>query len=971
MASFKNKQNGDVKRLVLRKLRFDSLEDRRLLAGLNVFVYDDSNASQVWETSAEQGTANRVVFLDNNLNGTVDMGEPWVKTNDQGAAVFNNLAIGSYYPTLLDGNHSLLQTTQTTSAEFGKSVDSGTPTKLVEWISDHQAWVVRNNQLALIDFDLEAFTNQVSVTGSILGAAVNSTKGQALILSDLGLAGRQLTLVNLTNGSSQDVGGVSGQPTQVMRMHESFLVITQNAGTTNLFRVDASVGTPILTPIQSSMNLNNATFQAASSADLLFVEQPRSSGSIVTALNVGRTNATVSQTRFVSGAFSSWAVNQTGTLIAIESATSGVRVFNVPSKLKQVATLTNSVGPIVFDSVRSQLLTGSKTSTNVIEAWSTKNWTKVYSINAGLNSSTPISIAGKQISTSEFSTRFAAFSSDGMYVHDIAITKPTAVQLLSATDRKRHDIGQRRTGGNQLPAMQGTNITSPEDVSIPIGIDLLKNLTTESDSDIVHYFLSNPPQHGTIDWSPSAGGVYLPNPNFYGSDSLVVQAFDGRDWANPQTIALNISPVNDAPISIDTPPIEIGEKIIAGQEIGVITVVDPDPGAIYEITVDDPRIFVVGGILKIAQDAQFDFESESSIVLEIIAKETKEPADTISKTITINVSDENDAPTDFTIDSTSVGENESGGLVGVLNVIDPDGTDQYSWEISDNRFIVLDGGLRLAPGQSLDFESQSSIDVVMTAVDKGNERVSKLVTVQVEDRDDPAVAIHLTKTNVIERVRGFRIGSLTVQDQDVNEKYEFSFSDPRFEVIDGTLRLKPGKFISFETESQIPLEITATSLATGSQIKRSVQLSVTPNSAPWRNNNLPVDVDGDGVVTPRDPLRIINELNNRGIRPLGDAPENSEGTGGDEWIDVNGDGKITPLDAIIVINHLNTFGNGSGGGSGGGTGEGGGGGEGEGEGAPSTPPKSLIAGDRVYDMSLEAYLVDLAREQNSNKRRAR
>jgi Dockerin type I domain/Bacterial Ig domain len=971
MASFnKNKSNGEINRLVLRKLRFDSLEDRRLLAGLNVFVYDDANASQVWETSAEQGTANRVVFLDNNLNGQIDIGERWVKTNDQGAAIFNNLAIGTYYPTLVDGNHSVLQTTQTTSAEFGKSLNVGVPTKLVEWASDSQAWVVSNNQLALMDFQLEAFTNQVSVTGNILGAAVNVAEDRALILSDLGLAGRQLTLVNLTNGSSQVVAGVTGLPKQVLRMNETFLVITQDALTTSLYRVDTGVGTPLLRPLPTAMNLNNSTFQAAAGADLLFVEQARGTGSIVAALTVSRTDATVSQ-QLISGTFSSWTVNRLGTLMAVESTTTGVRVFNVPGRFRQVATLGDSVGPIAFDSTRNQLLTGSKTSASLIDAWSAKNWAKVYSINTGVNASTPISMTGSQISTSGLSTRFAAFSNSGMYVHDVAVIRQTPVQLLSTSERKRLDIGQRLIGANQTPSMQTTEITSPEDMSIPIGVNLLRQLTSEADSDFVHYFLANPPQNGTIDWSPSTGGVYLPNANFFGSDSVVVQAFDGRDWANPQTISLDITPVNDAPISIDVPPIEIGERIVGGQEIGVITVVDPDPGAIYEITVDDPRIFVVGGILKIAQDAQFDFESESSVVLEIVANDTKEPSDTISRTITINVSDENDAPTDFTIDSTSVAENDGGGLVGVLTVADPDSADQYTWEISDNRFVVVNDELRLAAGQSLDFESQSTIDILMTAVDKGSERFSKSVSVQVEDRNDPAVAIHLEKTDVVERVRGFRVGSLTVQDQDVDEKYEFSFNDPRFEVADGTLRLKRGKFISFETESQIPLEITATSMANGTQIKRSVQLSVTPNSAPWRNKNLPVDVDGDGVATPRDALRIINDLNKNGIRPLNDAPENSEGPGGDEWTDVNGDGRISPIDAIIVINHLNRFGNGSGGGTGGGTGEGGGGGEGEGPSSATTPPQSSIAGDRVYDMSLEAYLVDLAREQNSNKRRAR
>ncbi len=189
------------------------------------------------------------------------------------------------------------------------------------------------------------------------------------------------------------------------------------------------------------------------------------------------------------------------------------------------------------------------------------------------------------------------------------------------------------------------------------------------------------------------------------------------------------------------------------------------------------------------------------------------------------------------------------------------------------------------------------------------------------------------------------------------------------------LRLKSGIFVSHKDESEIPLTITATSNSSGAQITRSVVLQVLENTNPFQNNGLPVDVDGDGRVTPRDALRIINELNARGIRALTGAPDYDDGAPGGDWFDVNGDGVITPLDAIIVINYLNRNGMGSGGN--GGTGEGRGGGEGEGSDGSNPPPSGLqnppssgILGSDVYNRSLEAYLADLQREQ-LKKQRAR
>ncbi len=68
----------------------------------------------------------------------------------------------------------------------------------------------------------------------------------------------------------------------------------------------------------------------------------------------------------------------------------------------------------------------------------------------------------------------------------------------------------------------------------------------------------------------------------------------------------------------------------------------------------------------------------------------------------------------------------------------------------------------------------------------------------------------------------------------------------------------------------------------------------------WHNENLPEDVNNDGVVSPLDALHVINELNQHGSYEL---PESKPD--GKMQIDVNGDGWLSPADAIQVINALN------------------------------------------------------------------
>ena len=68
----------------------------------------------------------------------------------------------------------------------------------------------------------------------------------------------------------------------------------------------------------------------------------------------------------------------------------------------------------------------------------------------------------------------------------------------------------------------------------------------------------------------------------------------------------------------------------------------------------------------------------------------------------------------------------------------------------------------------------------------------------------------------------------------------------------------------------------------------------------WHNPTRPLDVNGDGVVTPLDVLALVNYLNAQPGRalPRRAAPPPA-------YYDVNQDGRCTPLDVLLVINQLN------------------------------------------------------------------
>ena len=73
----------------------------------------------------------------------------------------------------------------------------------------------------------------------------------------------------------------------------------------------------------------------------------------------------------------------------------------------------------------------------------------------------------------------------------------------------------------------------------------------------------------------------------------------------------------------------------------------------------------------------------------------------------------------------------------------------------------------------------------------------------------------------------------------------------------------------------------------------------------WTNVQNPLDVDGDGFVSPVDALILINRLNLLTSADLPQLPATPP-----PYFDVNNDGFVTPADSLNVINFLNRFGSG-------------------------------------------------------------
>jgi VCBS repeat-containing protein len=133
-----------------------------------------------------------------------------------------------------------------------------------------------------------------------------------------------------------------------------------------------------------------------------------------------------------------------------------------------------------------------------------------------------------------------------------------------------HDGGETRTDSFTFRANDGTTDSNVATVSINIGIkndapvannqtlstpeDTLLNIIltgVDVDGDLLSYVLVNiltEPVHGTLTGT-GANLQYVPDANYFGTDSFTFKVNDGTVDSNIATISITVTPLNDAPVA--------------------------------------------------------------------------------------------------------------------------------------------------------------------------------------------------------------------------------------------------------------------------------------------------------------------------------------------------------------------------------------------------------------------------------------
>lgn len=872
------------------RLRLEPLEARRLLAGLQVSVFVDQDGSRSFDAAQDMAAADRLVYVDLNNDGEHNFGEPLQITSEDGTAFFDGLEIGDYTLGLLANPEVQKQVSSIAVSANSEQILSSETSYILSTPFQSELWAISPAGLAQ---NLNDLSQTVDLGGPVV-AASGSGSTQYLVVDRKDNQDSLIEFDLLT-------GSVADSPVDGLEPFEHLADLFESSGETwGVIESPSGLYTTRLefgdgsTEALDRISLTGAGFANSKDtpivADVSFFDGERTTFAIRDLSQGG--DETVSGE--IVGQVRDLHLSADGSRLFAMMEQGGINVFSLTnSEIVLEAILADANGPVSADSLDGRIITGSSSSESEIIVWDSEHWT----ILGRANTSDSASIT--QIIADRFGDRVFAATNDGMYAVDLDLEVFPSVALTSEHSIAHQELGVRLVKENSLPVVSDSSPrVTVEDQIDEFESDLLG--VQDPDGDALWFSVQTPPSNGQLQVDDT-GWTYLPAANFNGKDQAILRVHDGISYSELQ-LEWEVLAVNDPPLDVLQQIPELAEDTAEGQTVGFLSIVDPDADAAYRITTSDSRFEVRDGQI-IFIGGNLDFESESEIAFQIRAVDLENSAHQIESEVSIALLDINEPPTSIDVETQQIPENVAGAVVGELSVTDPDAESDYEFLLSDSRFEVKDGVLKLIAGAAIDFETEKSIKLTITAKDskKPANSIEEEVTVEISNSNEPPTELLLDRLTVASETPGAVVGSLAVTDDD-GDRYEFAVADDRFEVAGNVLKLKADK--SIDKTGNISLSISAEAKS-GDSISRVFPIVVDVPMSPHQNPHNPSDVNNDGVVTPIDALILVNELNSGGGGPL---PTDGDGEPPDEMLDVNGDGVLSPMDVLIIINELNNGG---------------------------------------------------------------
>ena len=313
---------------------------------------------------------------------------------------------------------------------------------------------------------------------------------------------------------------------------------------------------------------------------------------------------------------------------------------------------------------------------------------------------------------------------------------------------------------NEAPTAVNDTATTDEDQSVRI--DVLDN-DTDPDTERAALTVSvlRDPLDGTARVESDRTITYTPNANFAGENSFTYRLSDGS-LSDDGSVTVTVEAVNDAPaFPAATAERSVSENASPGAKVGVPVIATDVDGDLLGYRLQGAPEFEIDedtGQIQVAPGVTLDRERTPSYEVTVTASDGKGGTDSI--TVTINVSNVNEAPTAVN-DTATTDEDQSVRIDVLANDTDPD-TERAALTVSVLR-DPLDGTARVERDRTITYTPNANFageNSFTYSVSDGSLSDAGSVTVTVEAVNDaPAFAAVPAERSVSENAPpGAKVG---------------------------------------------------------------------------------------------------------------------------------------------------------------------------------------------------------------------
>ena len=331
-----------------------------------------------------------------------------------------------------------------------------------------------------------------------------------------------------------------------------------------------------------------------------------------------------------------------------------------------------------------------------------------------------------------------------------------------------------------------------------------------------------------------------------------VRVTDAGGLSREAELTITVDAINDAPTDIDLTSSSIAENAADDATVGTLSATDPDgldPNT-YDLVTgagdDDNALFTITGDTLTA-DSAFDFEAKSSFTIRVRVTDSGTPAQSFAKSLTITVTNVNEAPTDLALNATAVVENSANGTeIGTFTRTDQDDLDGATYTLvtgtgdtNNAKFAIA--GTELVVNGGIDFEATPTLTARVRITDTDGLSFEKPVTITVTDANDAPTGLELLGQDIDENVAGGGlVGTLVADDQDGIASLTYALvagsgdADNAAFAITSANKLSSTVPFDFETKARYDIRVRVTDSGTpGLWIERTFSIDVDDvNEAP-------------------------------------------------------------------------------------------------------------------------------------------